>query len=131
MTLDQRAWCAPITLKISQDEDKIELMRLIKSSPVDKGTTVSLYKKQSGQLMSRTIATAQNKEYQLKVQYATFLQVSRNLYNVSFQRLEHFEEEEPSLNSMDLKDECKLVQKRLYEESFSENLLRLQVCISP
>ena len=67
MTLDQRAWCAPINLKISQDEDQVDLMKLVKSSPVDKGTTTSLYRKKSGQLMSRVIQTAQDKQYSLKV----------------------------------------------------------------
>ena len=68
MTLDQRAWCAPINLKITQDESNKNVMRLVKSSPIDKGTTVSLYQKTlSGKLMSRTINTAQDKKFTLKV----------------------------------------------------------------
>ena len=70
MTLDQRAWCAPITLKISQDEKDDTVMKLVKSSPIDKGTAVSLYKKKSsGQLMSRTINTAQDKKFTLKASF--------------------------------------------------------------
>ena len=70
MTLDQRAWCAPINLKITKDESNENVMRLVKSSPIDKGTTVSLYQKTlSGQLMSRTINTAQDKKFTLKVNY--------------------------------------------------------------
>ena len=70
MTLDQRAWCAPINLKITKDESNENIMRLVKSSPIDKGTTVSLYQKTlSGQLMSRTINTAQDKKFTLKVNF--------------------------------------------------------------
>ena len=68
MTLDQRAWCAPINLKITQDKSNENVMKLVKSSPIDKGTTVSLYQKTlSGKLMSRTINTAQDKKFILKV----------------------------------------------------------------
>ena len=70
MTLDQRAWCAPISIKILQDENKIHTMKVIKSSPIDKGTTNSIYSKDTGALESRTINTAQEKTYILKVRSA-------------------------------------------------------------
>ena len=73
MTLDQRAWCAPITLKVNRYEKDERAMKIIKASPIDKGTTVSLYKKKSsGELLSRTIDTAQNKKFVLKVNHSKY-----------------------------------------------------------
>ena len=42
-------------------------MKLIKSSPVDKGTTISTYGRNPGQLVSRVIQTAQDRKYNLQV----------------------------------------------------------------
>ena len=69
MTLDQRAWCAPISIKLSQDEKNAQIMKVLKSSPVDKGTTCSLYLKKSGNLETRIISTSQDKTYNLQVSF--------------------------------------------------------------
>ena len=84
-------------------------MKLVKSSPVDKGTTTSFYCLKSGQLKSRTIETAQNKSFHLK-------------------RVETAEEHSVYGLDKESKDLRNLIKKRLFEESFSENLLKLQVC---
>ena len=66
MTLDKRALCAPITLRISKDKNN-EMFKVVKSSPVDKGTTESFYHIEDAKLASRIINTAQDKKYNLKV----------------------------------------------------------------
>ena len=68
MTLDKRALCAPITLRISKDKNN-EMFKVVKSSPVDKGTTESYYHVEDAKLASRIINTAQDKKYNLKVYY--------------------------------------------------------------
>ena len=51
----------------------------------------------------------------------------------NFQRIEKIANDEDAFslaklpNQVQLSDDTKLIQKRLYEESFSENLLKLQV----
>ena len=53
----------------------------------------------------------------------------------NFQRIEKIANDEDAFslaklpNQVQLSDDTKLIQKRLYEESFSENLLKLQVSI--
>ena len=37
MTLDKRALCAPITLRVTKSETDKNLYKVVKSSPVDKG----------------------------------------------------------------------------------------------
>ena len=108
MTLDKRAWCAPISLRLSKETDSSS-MKLVKSSPVDKGTTTSFYCLKSGQLKTRIIETAQDKSFNLK-------------------RVETTEEHSVLGLDKESKDLRNLVKKRLFEESFSENLLKLQVC---
>ena len=66
MTLDKRALCAPITLRITKDKNN-EMFKVVKSSPVDKGTTESFYYIEDAKLASRIINTAQDKKYNLKV----------------------------------------------------------------
>ena len=116
MTLDQKAWCAPISLKISKGEEK-SIIKIIKASPVDKGTTTSTYGRKPGHLVSRVIQTAQNKKYNLQ----------------AFKMDDDDDGEKKSaalipFSSTSTKfDNNNLVQKRLFEESFSENLLKLQV----
>ena len=114
MTLDKRAWCAPISLRLSKEtvdsssDASSSLMKLVKSSPVDKGTTTSFYCLKSGQLKTRIIETAQDKSFHLK-------------------RVETAEEHSVFGLDKESKDLRNLIKKRLFEESFSENLLKLQV----
>ena len=113
MTLDKRAWCAPISLRLSKEpidssSEASNLMKLVKSSPVDKGTTTSYYCLKSGQLKTRVIETAQDKSFHLK-------------------RVETTEEHSYFGLDKESKDLRNLIKKRLFEESFSENLLKLQV----
>ena len=105
MTLDKRAWCAPINLRLTKEDDS---MKLVKSSPVDKGTTTSFYCLKTGQLKSRIIETAQDKSFHLN-------------------RVETSEEHSVFGLDKESKDLRNLIKKRLFEESFSENLLKLQV----
>jgi hypothetical protein len=70
-TLDKRGWCAPIALKLVKTDDE-RLVSVTKFSPVDKGTTSSLYDCTNGQMISRTITTAQDKHFNLKVQSSIF-----------------------------------------------------------
>ena len=84
MTLDKRALCAPITLRVTKEKDK-NLFKVIKSSPVDKGTTESFYNENDAKLLTRSILTSQDKKYNLKVSLKSQLicpYVSQCLTNV-------------------------------------------------
>ena len=63
-TLDKNGWFAPISLSVIKSEGST--FRTTKSSPVEKGSTETIYD-ESGKISTRIITTASNLKYFLQV----------------------------------------------------------------
>ena len=63
-TLDKNGWFAPISLSVVKSEGST--FRTTKSSPVEKGSTETIYD-ESGKISTRIIITASNLKYFLQV----------------------------------------------------------------
>ncbi len=64
--MDKNGWFAPMTLGVVKSDDAT--FRATKSSPVEKGSTETVYDL-NGKITTRIITTASNLKYYLQVQF--------------------------------------------------------------
>ena len=118
-TLDRHCLFAPLSLEARRDTNDFskELIKILKSSPVDKGATETSYSLESGKILSRVITTASGIRY--------FLQDLEMSTSECDEGVEDFQDQFFAENlHQTIQRNLDILRKHIYQENLTRNLIK-------